>query len=146
MLIASLNMSNIISTKGGVLENIDYPNDIYRLSDNINEVNILRQGKYRANDFYYGNQFVKHTVDSLINEPYFNLTYNFKKIYDYLLKYNDSFLNFYDMENLTNLRINLGKKYLDKENRVKSCIDNAIWADKFDLQKEIKNKFLGECY
>lgn len=135
ILSASMNFSNIISTKGGISKNKnDLSHSFYLFGRTIEEfAEEKKNNYYKASDYYYGNDRVRNTVNALINEPYENLPYNFKTIYDYLINYNDSFHVFKDMEEVSEKRIKVSNDYLDKNTWVKQEIDNILWANYFGL-------------
>lgn len=137
---ASMNFSNIISTRGGLSENITTKsNNFYLIGKNINDFILEKnQNQYKAKDYYYKNDRIKNTVDNLINEPYGNLSYNFKILYDYLINYNDSFHVLKDIINLSDKRIKASTDYLDKKYWVNKQIDNILWANEFCRDKEIE--------
>lgn len=138
LLNSCLNMSNIISTRGGITYNIDQKNSIYKLGQSIDE--IKNDKFYRANDFYYGSPMVKYTIENLIKEPYANFPYDFKVMYDQIMMYNDSFRIFKDLEDLGNLMDQVARDYLDEEKWVKGEIDNILWANNFILDDKIVRK------
>ncbi|MSS76837.1 glycogen/starch/alpha-glucan phosphorylase [Anaerococcus sp. AGMB00486] len=135
MLNSAHNFSNICSTKGGILENITKENSIYKFGNEFIEINDVKKN-YNARDFYYKDDIIRYIVDNLINEDYYRLPYNFKIIYDYLIKYNDSFFIFKDLDKLTKLRFKMSKDYLDKELWINNEIRNIIWANNFSLDKK----------
>lgn len=136
---ACMNFSNILTSKGGISKNNKTSNhSFYYIGKDIDEFVKQRDANtYKAGDYYYSNDSVRTTVNNLINEPYENLAYNFKTIYDYLMRYNDSFHIFKDMEELSSKRINVSKDYLDKKLWVKNEIDNILWANEFYLDDDI---------
>ena len=69
---------------------------------------------------------------------YSNLPYNFKNIYDYLISYNDSFFIFKDHEQLLDKRLEIGMDYLDKKKWIDKEIDNILWANEFNLDKNFE--------
>ena len=135
---AIFNMSNIISTKGGIIDNLDVSNSFYTFGadfDTIQKLDI--ENSYNANEFYYNSEIVKFTIDNLLNESYDNFPYNFKIIYDQLLMYNDSFKIFYDLEDLVNTRSKIENEYLDIDKWTKRQVENIIWANNFRLDEVI---------
>ena len=137
MMHSIFNFSNAISTKGGVLSNFNKENKIYTFGKTYDEL-VRTQKTYSANDFYYKNDIIKITVDNLINEDYNNLPYNFKNIFDYIISYNDSFLIFKDNKDLLDIRLKLGKDYLDKRKWINNEISNILWAKEFNLDKNLE--------
>lgn len=137
MMHSIFNFSNAISSKGGVLSNFNKENKIYTFGKTYNEL-VRTQKTYSANDFYYKNDIIKITVDNLINEDYNNLPYNFKNIFDYIVSYNDSFLIFKDNKDLLDIRLKLGKDYLDKRKWINNEIANILWAKEFNLGKNLE--------
>ena len=134
------NMSNILSSKGGILDNLNKKNSFYLFGASFKELEeINKNNSYDANEFYYDNEIVKFTVDNLLNESYDNLPYNFKTIYDQLLMYNDSFKCFYDLEELIKTRKIIEKDFLSVDKWTKKQIDNILWANNFRLD-EVINK------
>lgn len=139
MLNAIFNFSNIISAKGGILTNIQKENKIYTFADDYKKIEkIKEENSYNAREFYYKNDIIKTTIDNLINEDYSNLPYNFKNIYDYLISYNDSFFIFKDHEQLLDKRLEMGMDYLDKKKWIVNEIDNILWANEFNLDKNFE--------
>lgn len=139
MLNAIFNFSNIISAKGGILTNIQKENKIYTFADDYKKIEkIKEENSYNAREFYYKNDIIKTTIDNLINEDYSNLPYNFKNIYDYLISYNDSFFIFKDHEQLLDKRLEIGMDYLDKKKWIDKEIDNILWANEFNLDKNFE--------
>lgn len=135
VLSASMNFSNVLTTKGGIsLNKKTTDHSFYLFGRTIEEFAEERKNDaYKASDYYYGNERVRKTVNHLINEPYDNLSYNFKTIYDYLINQNDSFHIFKDMEDLSEKRIKIYRDYLDKKKWVKQEMDNILWANQFYL-------------
>ena len=132
------NMSNILSSKGGIVDNLESTNSFYIFGSDFQTLQkIDMENSYNANEFYYDREVVKFTVDNLLNESYENFPYNFKTIYDQLLMYNDSFKIFYDLENLINTRKIIEQDYLDAEKWSKMQVENILWANKFRLDKVI---------
>ena len=135
------NMSNIISSKGGIVENINEDNAFYTFGKDFKTIKKLdSENSYNANEFYYDSKVVKFTIDNLLNESYENLPYDFKTIYDQLLMYNDSFKTFYDLESLIETRKVIEEDYLDVDKWVKKQIKNIIWANNFRLDEVINRK------
>ena len=132
MLNSIFNFSNIVSSKAGVLNNINSPNKIYKFGKEYEEIiKVQNENLYDAREFYYKNDIIRHTVDNLINEDYNTLPYNFKNIYDYILSYNDSFFVFNDNQELFDIRSIISRDYLDKNKWIDNEIDNILWAKEF---------------
>jgi len=135
------NMSNIISSKGGIVNNLEEENAFYTFGADFKSIQKLDENNYyNANEFYYDNKVVKFTIDNLLNESYENLPYDFKTIYDQLLMYNDSFKTFYELESLIKIRKVAEKDYLDVNKWTKNQIKNIIWANNFRLDEVINRK------
>lgn len=135
------NMSNIISSKGGIVNNLEEENAFYTFGADFKSIQKLDENNYyNANEFYYDNKVVKFTIDNLLNESYDNLPYDFKTIYDQLLMYNDSFKTFYELESLIKIRKVAEKDYLDVNKWTKNQIKNIIWANNFRLDEVINRK------
>ena len=135
------NMSNIISSKGGIVNNLEGENAFYTFGADFKSIQKLDENNYyNANEFYYDNKVVKFTIDNLLNESYDNLPYDFKTIYDQLLMYNDSFKTFYELESLIKIRKVAEKDYLDVNKWTKNQIKNIIWANNFRLDEVINRK------
>lgn len=135
------NMSNVISTKAGIVENLDIANSFYLMDDDYKSYEIIRnERKYIANDIIYQNKIVKYTIERLLSEPKEAFPYDFKNLYDEILLYNDSFNVFLDLENLVNLRKDMQKDYVDKEKWIQNQMQNFIWASKFNLDDLLKRK------
>lgn len=135
------NMSNIISSKGGIVNNLEEENAFYTFGADFKNIQKLDENNYyNANEFYYDNKVVKFTIDNLLNESYENLPYDFKTIYDQLLMYNDSFKTFYELESLIKIRKVAEKDYLDVNKWTKNQIKNIIWANNFRLDEVINKK------
>lgn len=131
------NFSNVLSTRAGIIYNIDKKNKIYTFGETYEEIE-KNKNSYNARDFYYKNDIIKRTVDNLINENYSNLPYNFKNIYDYLISYNDSFFIFKDHDSLLDTRFKVSMDYLDKKKWIDQEIDNILWANEFNLDKTLE--------
>lgn len=132
MLNSIFNFSNIVSSKAGVLNNINSPKKIYKFGKEYEEIiKVQNENLYDAREFYYKNDIIRHTVDNLINEDYNTLPYNFKNIYDYILSYNDSFFVFNDNQELFDIRSIISRDYLDKNKWIDNEIDNILWAKEF---------------
>lgn len=135
------NMSNVVSTKAGIVENLDIANEFYLLDDDYKTYEKNRKERnYIADDIIYQNKIVKYTIDRLLNEPKESFPYDFKILYDEILLYNDSFNVLLDLENLVNLRKNIQKDYIDKEKWIQKQMQNFIWASKFNLDNLLKRK------
>lgn len=138
MLNSALNMANILTTKGGICENIKENKSFYTVGDSYKEiVDDKKSGSYDANSFYYSNDMVRYTVENLIRESYDIFPYDFKVMYDQIMMYNDSFRIFKDLEDLLVNRENIEIDYLDKEKWVKNEIENILWANNFKLDNKI---------
>lgn len=138
---AIFNMSNILTSKGGIVDNLKDDNSFYTFGADFKNVKKMNQdNSYNANEFYYDSDIVKFTIDNLLNESYDNFPYNFKTIYDQLLMYNDSFKCFYDLEDLINTRKNIENDYLDVEKWTYHQINNILWANNFRLDEVINKK------
>lgn len=131
------NMANILSTRGGIIDNLNMENAFYDFGASFDDLN----KPYNANDFYYSNDIVRFTVDSLLNEDYSTLPYDFKTIYEEILMYNDSFRIFYDLEDLIKKRSSIEKDYLDLKSWTKRQLKNILWANEFRLDGLINNKY-----
>ncbi|MDU3688398.1 MAG: glycogen/starch/alpha-glucan phosphorylase [Anaerococcus hydrogenalis] len=144
MLNSIFNFSNIVSSKAGVLNNINSPNKIYKFGKEYEEIiKVQNENLYDAREFYYKNDIIRHTVDNLINEDYNTLPYNFKNIYDYILSYNDSFFVFNDNQELFNIRSIISRDYLDKNKWIDNEIYNILWAKEFKFSDYLE-KFKKE--
>lgn len=144
MLNSIFNFSNIVSSKAGVLNNINSPNKIYKFGKEYEEIiKVQNENLYDAREFYYKNDIIRHTVDNLINEDYNTLPYNFKNIYDYILSYNDSFFVFNDSQELFDIRSIISRDYLDKNKWIDNEIDNILWAKEFKFRDYLE-KFKKE--
>ena len=144
MLNSIFNFSNIVSSKAGVLNNINSPNKIYKFGKEYEEIiKVQNENLYDAREFYYKNDIIRHTVDNLINEDYNTLPYNFKNIYDYILSYNDSFFVFNDNQELFDIRSIISRDYLDKNKWIDNEIDNILWAKEFKFSDYLE-KFKKE--
>ncbi|WP_296141455.1 glycogen/starch/alpha-glucan phosphorylase [uncultured Anaerococcus sp.] len=140
-----LNMSNILTTKGGIVKNLDMENEFYLFKENYNAYEQRRkENSYNANNIINQNQVVKYTIENLLKESHENLPYDFKKIYDEIMLYNDSFEILLDLENLINLRGHISKDYLDKENWTKKQVKNILWANEFNLDHVKKDINFGK--
>ncbi len=138
MLNSAFNMSNILTSQGGISKNISEKNSFYKLGDTYKI--IIDDGlfaRYDANNFYYNNDMVKYTVDNLIRESYENFPYDFKVMYDQIMMYNDSFRVFKDLSDLVDKRRQIETDYLDKDKWVNNEIDNILWANNFKLDNKI---------
>lgn len=135
------NMSNVLSTRGGIVENLDMANCFYLLDDDYKSYEKIRsERKYIANDIIYQNQIVKYTIDRLLNEPKESFPYDFKILYDEILLYNDSFNVLMDLENLVNLRKDISNDFINEEKWISNEIQNFIWSSEFNLDDLIKRK------
>ena len=135
------NMSNVLSTRGGIVENLDMANCFYLLDDDYKSYEKIRsERKYIANDIIYQNQIVKYTIDRLLNEPKESFPYDFKILYDEILLYNDSFNVLMDLENLVNVRKEITDDFINKEKWISNEIQNFIWSSEFNLNDLIKRK------
>lgn len=138
---AIFNMSNILTSKGGIVDNLKDDNSFYTFGADFKNVKKMNEDNlYNANEFYYYSDIVKFTIDNLLNESYDNFPYNFKTIYDQLLMYNDSFKCFYDLEDLINTRKSIENDYLNIEKWTYHQIDNILWANNFRLDEVINKK------
>ncbi|MDO5047437.1 MAG: glycogen/starch/alpha-glucan phosphorylase [Anaerococcus sp.] len=137
LLNSSLNMSNIISTRGGIIDNIGRNHSIYQLGEKIDD---LLAFDYDAHNFYYSNDMVKYTIENLIKEDHKSFPYDFKIIYDQLMIYNDSFRVVKDLEDLAKTKAKTELDYLDKYKWVGQEIDNILWANNFKLDEKILRK------
>ena len=136
-----LNMSNLITSRGGISENIDRKTDFYPVGDSYLKLKSMKESHfYNANDFIYQNQIVKYTTDRLLKESHDLFPYDFNIIYKEILMYNDSFNVFYDLESLINVRKEISKDYLNKEKWVNQEISNILWANEFDMDYTKKRK------
>ena len=135
------NMGNILSSKGGIVDNLKDKNSFYTFGADFKTVQKLdRENSYDANEFYYNSEVVKFTIDNLLNESYDNFPYTFKTIYDQLLMYNDSFKVFYDLESLIRKRDIIERDYLDLSKWTNKQIENILWANNFRLDEVINKK------
>lgn len=138
---AIFNMSNILTSKGGIVDNLKDDNSFYTFGADFKNIKKMNEdNSYNANEFYYDSDIVKFTIDNLLNESYVNFPYNFKTIYDQLLMYNDSFKCFYDLEDLINTRKSIENDYLDIEKWTYHQINNILWANNFRLDEVINKK------
>ena len=135
------NMSNVLSSKGGIVDNINKDNAFYTFGEDFKTIQMLDcENSYNANEYYYDSKVVKFTIDNLLNESFDNLPYDFKTIYDQLLMYNDSFKTFYELESLIETRKIIEDDYLDVDKWIKKQIKNIIWANNFRLDEVINRK------
>ena len=138
---AIFNMSNILTSNGGIVDNLKDDNSFYTFGADFKTVKKMNEdNSYNANEFYYDSDIVKFTIDNLLNESYDNFPYNFKTIYDQLLMYNDSFKCFYDLEDLINTRKSIENDYLDIGKWTYHQINNILWANNFRLDEVINKK------
>ena len=138
MLNSAFNMTNILTSRGGISQNIRGVDSFYKIGEAYREIvddNYL--SNYDANNFYYSNDMVKYTVENLIRENYENFPYDFKVIYDQIMMYNDSFRVFKDLPDLASQRSKIEIDYLDKNKWVVKEIDNILWANNFKLDNKI---------
>ena len=138
MLNSAFNMSNILTSQGGISNNISEKNSFYKLGDSYKT--IIDDGcfaRYDANNHYYSDENLKYTVENLIRESYDNLPYDFKVMYDQIMMYNDSFRVFKDLDDLIDKRKQIEIDYLDKDKWVNNEIDNILWANNFKLDNKI---------
>ena len=136
---SALNMSNILTTSGGISQNLDTKANFYQIGQSYEKIHQLKTNNlYFANDFIYQNKIVKYTTDCLLNESYSNFPYNFKVLFDEILMYNDSFNVFYDLESLITRRKEISNDYLNTEKWVNNEITNIIWANEFNLNNFMK--------
>ena len=142
MLNSLFNMANIISTKGGIVDNLDKTNEFYLFPDTYSTYKDRKTNNtYKASDIIYQNQVVKYTLENLLNETPQNFSYDFKNLYKEILLYNDSFEVLLDLENLIKIRENISKDFLDKEKWTKKQVKNILWANEFNLE-DIKKETL----
>ena len=135
------NMSNIVTSKSGITENVDKANDFYFMGDSYLKIKSMKENNfYNANDFVYQNEIVKYTTERLLKESYEQFPYNFNIIYNEILMYNDSFNVFYDLRSLIDARKKISMDYLDKAKWVNQQISNIIWANEFDMDYTEKRK------
>ena len=135
-------MSNILTSKGGIVDNLKEENAFYRFGPEFKTLEQMnKENSYNANEFYYNSEVVKFTIDNLLNEDYSNFPYNFKLIYDQLLMYNDSFKIFYDLEDLINTRKIMEEDYLDVNKWVNNELENILWANNFRLDNVINKAY-----
>ncbi len=135
------NMSNILSAKGGIIDNHGSGHDFYLMGDDYKTIKARSEERsYIASDFIYQNEIVKYTTDKLLNESSDSFPYDFRTLYDEILLYNDSFNVFYDLEALINVRRDISKDYLDKEKWVGQEIANIMWANSFNFNEIKKRK------
>lgn len=147
MLNAGFNMSNVITNKGGISQNIEGYNSFYTIGESYDDIvksNI--NDLYNSNDFYYANDMVKYTVENLIRESYENFPYDFKQMYDQIMMYNDSFRIFKDLNSLIETRNKTEIDYLDKGKWVRNEIDNILWANNFRLDNKIIRNGIDDWY
>ena len=138
MLNSAFNMTNILTTRGGICENIEKNKSFYTIGDSYREiVDDIESASYDANNFYYSNDMVRYTIENLIRESYNIFPYDFKVMYDQIMMYNDSFRIFKDLEDLVVNRGKIDLDYLDKNKWVKNEIDNILWANNFKLDNKI---------
>lgn len=138
MLNAAFNMTNILTSRGGISQNIRGVDSFYKIGESYREiVDDNYFSNYDANNFYYSNDMVKYTVENLIRENYENFPYDFKVIYDQIMMYNDSFRVFKDLPDLASQRSQIEIDYLDKNKLVVKEIDNILWANNFKLDNKI---------
>lgn len=138
MLNAAFNMTNILTSRGGISQNIRGVDSFYKIGESYREiVDDNYFSNYDANNFYYSNDMVKYTVENLIRENYENFPYDFKVIYDQIMMYNDSFRVFKDLPDLASQRSQIEIDYLDKNKWVVKEIDNILWANNFKLDNKI---------
>ena len=139
---AIFNMSNILTSKGGIVDNLKQKNSFYQFGPEFKDLEKMnKENSYNANEFYYNSEVVKFTIDNLLNEDYSNFPYNFKLIYDQLLMYNDSFKIFYDLEELINTRKIIEKDYLNVNKWVNNELENILWANNFRLDDVINKAY-----
>lgn len=131
------NMVNIISGKGGVIENLDIDHGFYLLGQ---DYDYYKEQNYQANNFIYQNEIVRYTTEKLLNEPAENFPYDFSTLYHEILLYNDSFNVFLDLEDLLVKRAEMSRDYLDRGKWVAREIQNMIWAGGFDFKQLAKRK------
>lgn len=138
MLNSAFNMTNILTSRGGISQNIRGVDSFYKIGESYREIvddNYL--SNYDANNFYYSNDMVKYTMENLIRENYENFPYDFKVIYDQIMMYNDSFRVFKDLPDVASQRSKIEIDYLDKNKWVVREIDNILWANNFKLDNKI---------
>lgn len=128
------NMSNIMSTRGGIVDNIEKDNEFYLLDDSYKTYEKRRVNKsYKLEDVINHNKIVKYTIENLLKESRENFPYDFKSLYEEIILYNDSFEIFLDLENLINIRKKISNDYLNREIWTQKQIENILWANEFNL-------------
>ena len=135
------NMSNILSARGGIVDNLDRNHSFFLMGDEYKKIKQHKSNNdYKVSNFIYQNEIVKYTLDNLLNESSDLLTYNFRTIYDQLLLYNDSFFTLYDLESLIDIRNKISRDYTKLQTWVGREIDNIIWARSFNFDQIRKRK------
>lgn len=74
---------------------------------------VIRRQEYNPQALYYENNRVRRAVDFLLNAKWEELPYDFRKMYDLLLKYNDSFYVLKELESYADTHWDLCMQYFD---------------------------------
>lgn len=137
----SINMSNILSTRGGIVNNLEEENLFYLLADSFKNYKNMKENKsYRAYDLLNNDEIVSYTTRHLINESYQNFPYNFKALLDEILLYNDSFNILLNLSELIKLRKEISFDFLDREKWTGNEIKNLIWSSEFNIDDVLQRK------
>ncbi|MCI5839054.1 MAG: glycogen/starch/alpha-glucan phosphorylase [Peptoniphilaceae bacterium] len=139
LLKSAYNFSNIVSTCGGILNNFEINNSIYNID--IDEDNL---DDYDAVKYYYKNEELKNTIDHLINEPYSNFPYEFKIIFDQIIKYNDSFLIFKSLNKSMEAEFKVNNDFMNEIKWNKNKINNFLWANEFNFEHNFN--YIGKIW
>ena len=138
MLSSAMNLSNVLTNRSGISNNLSIKNDFYYLDDFENK----KIENFNATDFYYASDDLKRTIDFLINLNK-DLGYDFKVIFDYLIYYNDPYDVLKDFSSLKKQRKIISRDYLNEILWNKKEINNLIWANEFYLENEEVMKILN---
>lgn len=138
---SAINMSNIISTRGGIINNLPTDNAFYLLGESFKDYKKMKNNKtYMAYNVLKNDDMVTYTTNNLINESYQNFPYNFKALLDEILLYNDSFNVLLNLSELINLRKNISLDYLDINKWTSNEIKNLMWSSEFSVDNILQRK------
>lgn len=117
---------------------------VYPFGDSMQEIiDIRKSGTYSANDLYYQTSAIRQTIDRLLNASRDYIPYDFRKLYDLIMRYNDGFFIFHDLVDYAKVHDQLYQDYFDEHGWNRKVLQNIAHSGEFSMRHTLRGYALG---
>ncbi len=105
-----------------------------------------RTNSYQPSDYYKSNDEIKMVIDRLISLPWEVFPYDFNRIFNTIIRYNDSFLVLRDLPEYMKTQTLVTKAYMDKYAWQKLSLEAIALTGDYSMDETVKHlaKYLWE--